>query len=116
MFDGSTRAIAALGLHIIRPHPNVLQPEFLFWYLNHPKTQERLRDVARGSTVAFIAKTDAEDFAVPVPPLALQAQVIAVDRLRRQERHLAAEADRLRNEYIDTVMWQAASSNRINKA
>jgi hypothetical protein len=116
VFDSSTRAIAALGLHIIRLQPNVLRPEFLFWYLNHPKTQERLRDVARGSTVAFIAKSDAEDFAVPVPPLALQTQVITVDRLRRQERRLAAQADRLRNEYIDTVTWQAASSDRTNKA
>lgn len=115
VFEGTLRAIAALGLHIIRPKPDVLRPAFLYWYLNHPKTQQRLSDQARGSTVAFIAKSDMEDFSVPVPSLATQEQVITVDRLRRQEHTQAVELDRLRGQYIDALMWQTAASHRNNK-
>lgn len=116
IFEGTVRAIAALGLLVIRPNVAVVRPAFLLWYLNHSKAQDRLRDLARGSTVAFIAKTDAADFAVPTPPLLLQEQVIAVDRLRRQERSLAAELDNVRRNYIDTLMWQAAASDSTKKA
>lgn len=116
VFEGTVRAIAALGLLVIRPRVETVRPAFLLWYLNHPKAQDRLRDLARGSTVAFIAKTDATDFTVPTPSLALQEQVIAVDHLRRRERMLAAELDRMRANYIDTLMWHAAASDSTRKA
>jgi hypothetical protein len=116
VFEGTVRAIAALGLLVIRPQVQQVLPAFLLWFLSHPRTQERLRDLARGSTVDFIAKNDAADFMVPTPPLGLQEQVIAVDRLRRQERALAAELDRVRSNYIDTLMWQAAASDATKKA
>lgn len=115
IFEGTVRAIAALGLLVIRPKTAVVRPAFLLWYLNHPKSQDRLRDLARGSTVAFITKNDAADFTVPTPSLALQEQVIAVDQLRRQERSLAAELDRMRANYIDTFLWQAAASDSTKK-
>src|SRR4051812_39937725 len=43
IFEGTVRAIAALGLLVIRPNVDVVRPAFLLWYLNHPKTQNRLR-------------------------------------------------------------------------
>lgn len=110
VFEGTVHAIAALGLIVIRPDPTAVRPGFLLWYLSHPKTQDRLRDLARGSTVPFIAKADTADFTVPTPPLAVQEQVIAVDRLRQQERALATDLDRVRTHYIDSLMWQAAAS------
>ncbi len=109
-FEGTVHAIAALGLFVIRSDPRVIRPGYLLWCLNHPRTQERLRDLTRGSTVPFIAKADTADFTVPTPPLAVQEQVIAVDRLRQHERALATELDRLRTHYTDSLMWQAAAS------
>ena len=115
LLDEPLKAVAALGVHIIRPRPDVLLPAFLVWYLNQPRTQKLLRDLSRGSTVPFIAKDDAMDFHVPVPPLAIQQQVIAVDHLRRQEQCLAARLDELRKEYIYNLMRQAAASNPNKK-
>lgn len=115
VLDEPLRAIAALGVHIIRPRPDVLLPAFLVWYLNQPRTQLRLRDLSRGSTVPFIAKDDAMDFHVPVPPLAIQQKVIAIDHLLREEQRLAARLDELRNEYIYNLMRQTAASNRNKK-
>ena len=115
ILDEPLKAVAALGVHIIRPQSDVLLPAFLVWYLNQPKTQLRLRDLSRGSTVPFIAKDDAMDFHVPVPPLAIQQQVIAIDHLRRQEQRLATRLDELRNEYIYNLMQQAAASKPNKK-
>lgn len=111
VFDGSVDAIGALAVHILRPCLDVLQPEFLSWYLNHPKTQDRLRDLARGSSVAFIAKNDIENFTVPVPPVALQEKVASVAQLRKQEACLVADLERLRGEYINNLLMQIAASD-----
>ena len=54
-------------------------------------------------------------FHVPVPPLALQEQVIAIDRLRQEEQRLASRVDELRNEYLYNLMRQVAASNPIKK-
>jgi hypothetical protein len=116
IFEGTVNAIAALGLLIIRPNVDVVRPAFLLWYLNHPKTQDRLRDLARGSTVAFVAKTDVAEFTVPTPPLAVQEQIIVVDQLRRKERAQAAELDQICAKYIDTLTWHAAVSDSLKKA
>jgi hypothetical protein len=115
IFEGTVRAIAALGLLVIRPRVEIVRPAFLLWYLNHPKTQDRLRDLARGSTVAFIAKNDAADFTVPTPPRGLQERLIVVDQLRRQERRLASELDQMRAHYVDTLMWQAAALDETQR-
>jgi restriction endonuclease S subunit len=110
IFEGTVRAIAALGLFVIRPDARVVRPGYLLWCMNHPRTQDRLRDLTRGSTVPFISKADTADFTVPTPSLRVQEQVIAIDRLRQQERALAADLDRLRTRYIETLVWQAAAS------
>jgi len=115
VFSGAIVAIAALGLHIIRPRSDVVRPDFLLWFLNQSRTQARLRDGARESTVPFLAKADVEDFSVPLPTLEVQERVIAVERLRRREQDLADQLDRLRRAYIDTLMWRAAVSDRPNR-
>jgi restriction endonuclease S subunit len=110
IFEGTVHAIAALGLFVIRPDARVTSPAYLLWCLNHHRTQEKLSDLTRGSTVPFISKADTAELSVPVPPLHVQQQVVAVDRLRREERALATELERLRTHYIDTLVWQAAAS------
>lgn len=103
------RAIAATGLHIIRPLRGQVLPEYLAWWLNHPASQAKLHDeLARGTYIPFVSKADLEKFRVPVPTLEVQRRIVEVHRLRRQERALRGELDRLTQQLVDTATLAAA--------
>jgi hypothetical protein len=104
------RGIAALGLHVLRLTSNSVRPEYLSWYLNHPRTQEKLKECARGSQIPFVSKGDLAEFLVPVPPLEIQHRIAEVERLRKQERDLDERLEDLKQQYIDGVTMQVAKS------
>jgi hypothetical protein len=106
------RGIAALGLHVVRPKRKHLRPEYLVWFMNHPKTQSRLKDMARGSYIPFVAKGDLAGFSVAVPPLEVQDRVAQIDQLRRKERQLASQLDQLSQDRTDAATWLAATRKK----
>lgn len=107
------RAIAGGGVHVIRVDPAVILPQYLCWWINHPSTQRRLvTDIARGSNVPFVSKGDLERFEVPVPPIAVQRQIVEVDRLRTRERVLGKRLESLQQQLVDSVTLSVAVHNR----
>lgn len=104
------RGIAALGLHVLRPNPQRVRSEYLAWYFNHPKIQAKLKDSARGSQIPFVSKGDLVEFLIPVPPIEIQEKIVIVERLRREERHLALCLEELKQQYIDAMTLQIATS------
>lgn len=104
------RGIAATGLHIVRTDRRRAMPSYLAWWLNHPQSQAKLaNDVARGTYIPFVSKGDLERFLVALPPLAVQARIVEVDRLRRLERELAARLEQLKTRVVDGAAWAAAT-------
>lgn len=103
------RGIAALGLHVIRPKQKHLHPDYLVWYMNHPKSQAKLKDAARGSYIPFISKGDLAEFRIPVPSLDVQDRIACIDHSRRQERHLMKQLDHHLQEQTDAATWIAAT-------
>jgi hypothetical protein len=101
-------AISAPGLHVLRPDPKQVLPDYLAWCLNHPKTQATIASVAQGSHAPFIAKQTLARISIPIPPLAVQAQIIDVDQLRRQQRQVALELAEARDLLVSERTWQAA--------
>jgi hypothetical protein len=102
--------IAASGLHIIRPDRDRVRPEYLSWWLNHPVSQDKLaKDVARGTYIPFVSKRDLEAFLVPAPAIAVQLQIVAVDRLRQRERDLRRQLDSLTQQLVDSATMAAAT-------
>jgi hypothetical protein len=101
-------AISAPGLHVLRPDPEQVLPEYLAWCLNHSKTQAVIASVAQGSHAPFIAKQTLARVQIPVPPLPVQAQIVGVDQLRRQQRQVALELVEERDLVANERAWQAA--------
>jgi restriction endonuclease S subunit len=113
--EGSTDvpAIAGSGVHVIRVRPAVILPQYLHWWINHPSTQKKLvTDIARGSTVPFVSKGDLELVDVPLPPIAVQRQIVEVERLRTRERELRKQLESLQQQLVDSATLSAAVRNR----
>ena len=108
--ERGVRGIAATGLHVLRPDRSRTMPEYLAWWLNHPQSQAKLaRGVARGTYIPFISKGELDAFLVPLPPLAVQARIVEVDRLKRLEQKLAARLEQLNQQLADAATWMAAT-------
>lgn len=100
--------IAAPGLHALRPHPEHILPEYLYWCLNHPKIQSAFAEVAQGSHAPYISKQTLMKVQIPVPRLAVQHNIIHVDQLRQSERQFAEQLAAARDELTNEKTWRAA--------
>ena len=100
-------AIAASQLFILTPRLEVL-PEYLAWFLNSPRTQERIKKGQRGSYIPLLPKEALEGIDVPVPPLEVQRQIVGLVALRAKEEALLARQQDLQGQLINLVCVRAA--------
>jgi hypothetical protein len=112
LVDATIHGIAALGLHVLKPNRRRIRSEFLVWYLNHPKAQADIKDIAKGSYVPFVSKAALEDFKLPVPPMQMQDRIVEVADLQQRERQLAVQLEHLRQHLVDSATWQAVARER----
>ena len=110
VFAGNHPAIAAQGVAVIRPAP-VLLPQFLCWFLGHPKTTGKLRSLAGGTHIPFLSKKALTAYAIPVPPLDLQQRVVEAHTIRCRHREAMQRLIELNDELVDAFTWQAAARN-----
>jgi restriction endonuclease S subunit len=79
--------------------PEIL-PEYLVWYINHPKIQEWLKAKARGSSIVSISKTELQDMEIHIPSVKRQKQVLIIDSLQKRERELIKQIQSLKEKHI----------------
>ena len=91
--------IPAYTFYVLRPNLNRVLPEYLAWFINQPPAQTYLTQQSRGTLVKLMPKSLFEELEVPIPPLAIQRQVMEIEDLRAHEegllRRLIAARQRL---------------------
>lgn len=102
-------AIAAPGLHALRPNVDQLTSAYLMWCLSHPKTQAVIASVAQGTHAPFISKQTLMDLRIPVPPLSKQHAIAEVVAIRDQERQQLAQLAIAQDEFLNIETWNAAT-------
>jgi len=99
--------VAAAGLLVIRPKA-VLDSDYLCWYLNHPRTRQRLERLREGSNLKFLERGSVEGLPIAVPEIAVQHEIAGrhADQQRRSALRLALNA--VDERIIDETNWQRA--------
>jgi hypothetical protein len=97
-------AIAASSLHVIRINEDLVNPHFLVWYLNLPKTKERLRTMQAGSGIPFISIEDFSQLPVRLPSMELQDKITDLVLLQQEEQTLMRLIQMKRGELIDGTL------------
>lgn len=92
---------------IVRPHAQVLDPDYLCWCLNAEPTRTRLLATFRGSAMPFLSLADLNAFEIDVPDLARQRRIARIHGLRQQ----LAQLQQRRDQALDLLM-AAASRGR----
>jgi type I restriction enzyme S subunit len=78
------------GVAGIRPIEHLASPQYIWWTINF--FADHLRSLGRGATFLQINRSDIDNLAIPLPPLAEQRRIAAIldqaDALRRKRREV----------------------------
>jgi len=96
------KVIAAGHWAVITTGPEVLA-EYLSWYLAHPSTAQRIRNLAVGSKLPFVPLAALRDLEIEVPPLQVQRRIVHAHALHQQAAELEQKLSRAREQYVNAV-------------
>ena len=103
-------AVASTSFFVIRLLDSKVLPEYLAWFLNNPNTQALLKAQAMGTSIPSISKLVLEELEIPVPTIEMQKSVVAISKLRWQEKNIYNKLESLRDKKI-----QIQITNAINQ-
>lgn len=106
-------AVAVMPLVILRTKAAVL-PEYVAWYVNQPEAQGHFEREARGTSIRMIPMSCLADLKIPVPDLATQQAIAAVDGLAKREFALASELAVKRRQLIAAALLSTARESIQN--
>lgn len=95
-------AVASSIFIVLRNIDNsIIMPEFLVWFLNHPKTQLLLKKNAKGTSLPSINKKHIGEMEIPIPNIKKQKLIMEVGKLNIQEKQLHSKIQRLKETIIN---------------
>lgn len=100
-------AVASTSFFVIRVFDSKVHPEYLAWFLNNQSTQASLKAQAMGTSIPSISKVVLEELEIPVPTIEKQKSVVAISKLRWQEKSIHAKLESLRDKKIQTQIINA---------
>ena len=96
-----------LVLRLKKDFRNRILPDYLVWYMNHPKTQEWIKAKARGSSIPSISKVDLMELEITLPPLEKQKVIVKIDNLQKTEQNIVKKIQLLKEQYIQHQLYKA---------
>ena len=81
IFEIKEVAIASHQFQVIRLNSNIIQPQYLHWYLNHTIAQLYFKSNATGTVTPIIQKKVIEELEVIIPSLNEQEKIINLQLL-----------------------------------
>jgi len=88
---------------------NKILPEYLAWFINHPKTQSILSGCSKGTALPSVTKDDVGKLEILIPSVEQQKSVLKVYELFQKERQLKLKLDTLTKSKIQQQIFNAIS-------
>lgn len=98
-------AVASTSFFVIRLFDSKVLPEYLSWFLNNQNTQASLKAQAMGTSIPSISKVVLEELEIPVPTIEKQKSIVAISKLRWQEKCIYAKLEYLRDKKIQNQIF-----------
>ena len=88
IFDLNIPAVPSTTLYSIRLRSNLVSPEYLCWYLNHPKVIATIKTSQAGSGTPLIHKPTLENLEIIVPDQETQRMIVELSSLQKREKEI----------------------------
>ncbi|HCN78883.1 MAG TPA: hypothetical protein DIT13_17030 [Verrucomicrobiales bacterium] len=105
-----TNVLVGAQFYIVRPDTTKVSAEFLAWFLRTEKAAAHFALRRKGTLVQTVQRKDVLELELPLPPLAKQHSIIALDALAIQERQLSIQLAEKKAAYLQRAMLHAASA------
>ena len=104
MYATDKPAVAVSLFFIIRPKREIVNPEYLTWFLNSPNAQAYFHERRMGASVGNITKDTLENLKVKLPSLERQRQIATLNNLLKDEKKLTNEYLEKKQLYFNNLM------------
>jgi len=102
--DDKIAAVASTSFFVIRLQDNSVLPEYLAWYLNHPRIQRKLKGCAKGTSIVSISKAVLVKLEITIPTVAKQRMILDIYNLRKLEKKTKKKIEELREKEIQQIL------------
>lgn len=106
-----TNVIVGAQFFIIRPDPTAALPEYVAWFLRSEVASQHFHLRRKGTLVQTVQRRDVEDIALPLPPLAKQRTIVALDALAVQEHQISSKLAELRSIHLQRTLLQYSNQH-----
>lgn len=102
--------IAVGQLAIVSPHRDLVDADYLAWFLNHAAIARRFDGLARGTRQPFVTMSAFRRFEVVLPDLRVQRLLGRAGQLGETERTLTGQLAELRRTALDSQLLRVAET------
>ena len=88
---------------------NQILPEYLAWFINHPKTQSILSESSKGTALPSVTKDDVGKLEILIPSIEQQNSVLKLYEIFQKERQLKLKLDALSTSKIQQQIFNVIS-------
>jgi restriction endonuclease S subunit len=93
-------AVASTSFFVIRLTDSKVLPEYLAWFLNHPKIHSLLKNQATGTSMPSISKSVIQNLEISIPSIEVQQSILNLAALQKKEALLRNKITILREKLI----------------
>lgn len=105
VFEGdATRCIASSAFFIVRPTSDLVYAPYIAWYLNQAVVQKYYRGSGEGTYVPNISLKTVTSTQIPLPDIALQKKIVAIENLRQREQEIMEGIVKKKRRLVSTVL------------
>ncbi len=110
VFDLDIPAVPSTTLYSIRLQSNMVSPEYLCWYLNHPSVVASVKATQAGSGTPLIHKPTLENLEIIVPDQETQRLIVELSSLQNREKEILEAIAEKRMQVTNQILI-----NELNK-
>lgn len=88
VFDLNIPAVPSTTLYSIRLRSNIISPEYLCWYLNHPSVVAAVKTAQAGTGTPLIHKPTLENLEIIIPDYETQQRIVELSYLQKREKEI----------------------------
>lgn len=104
--DEFEHTIASASFLVLTLQEELVVPEFLVWYLNHPETLKVFDSKMTTQVMPSITKQELGNLEVIIPTFETQKQIVALDLLKKKQINIQKELITLEENYINAITYK----------
>ena len=101
-------AVASSTFIVLRDiNAEKINPAYVAWFINHPRTQLYLSTKSKGSNIPYISKSVIAELEINIPSIDIQNRILEIQQLRTNEKKLMERINNLKETMINEKLIQA---------